>query len=246
LAFRFPSLLSLCGFGGVASIRFSVALARRSVSASEYWSSVMVEHASPNQPDKLMEVYNDFHFQYGVTLSRWAGLEETLCTIFCDLCGLHPDEPMGKALFYSGRSFTARADLLSAAIRTCALGEPEKALLRAILKRARQYSTARNAIAHGVPTHFSRKRFAYQGWRIKEPEQTWELGGIGIDQLKEAEMNFLGLSIICHEANMDALRPPRRWRRKKRLKPTEWYLEQVQELPNSAYPPEEAPIPIEP
>lgn len=34
-ALRFPSLLSLCGFGGVASIRLSVALAPRSVSAPE-------------------------------------------------------------------------------------------------------------------------------------------------------------------------------------------------------------------
>lgn len=30
-----PFLLTLCGFGGVASMRFKVAFARRSISASE-------------------------------------------------------------------------------------------------------------------------------------------------------------------------------------------------------------------
>lgn len=204
----------------------------------------MAKDRPPRDESTLSQIYHDFHFQYGLTLSRWASLEETLCITFCDLCGLHPDEPMGKALFFSGRSFTTRADLLSAAIRTSTLGEVEKLLLRAILKKARQYSTARNAIAHGVPSHFVQKGYVYQGWRIKEPEQTWEMGGIGIDQLKEAEKSFLDLGLICHEANMDALRP-RGWR-KKRLKPTEWYLERVQELPSAAYVPEEAPIPIEP
>jgi hypothetical protein len=33
--FLFPNLLSLCGFGDVASMRFNVSLARCSVSASE-------------------------------------------------------------------------------------------------------------------------------------------------------------------------------------------------------------------
>lgn len=179
--------------------------------------------------------YEEFHLQYGIALSYWATLEENLCGMFCDLCGLDPDGDAGPAIFFSGRSFATRADLLSAAIRTSELGETEKALFRAILKKARQFSTARNAIAHGVPTNFKKSGNPYQGWRIKEGERTWEEGGIGIDQLRQAEANFRLLIAVSVEVCL-ALFPKKR----RKAVPLETYLERVQALPNNAYSLEEA------
>lgn len=181
--------------------------------------------------DELRKLYSEFHAQYGVTLGEWAGIEQSLCALFVKLCGFDPDHQMGPALFFSGRSFSTRVDLLLAAIRTAALDEAKRDLLRAVLKKARQYSVARNAIAHGVPNHYAHEGNDYQGWRIKEHERAWELGGIGIEQLAEAERNFMELNCICWMVS-DHIGAKRR---KNQLKPTEWYLERVQSLPNHAY-----------
>jgi hypothetical protein len=203
----------------------------------------MVKHTPPNDREQLTQLYHDFHFQYGVTLGRWAGLEQSLCTLFSDLCGFVRDSKVGDALFFSGRSFATRADLLSAAIRVSGLGEPEMAVLKAVLKKARQYSTSRNAIAHGVPQNFVARGTEYQGWRIKEHERAWEIGGIGVAQLREAEKSFLDLDLACHMIRDDMISYRRR--RRKRLKPPEWYLELVQALPKHAYSQEEGQTPKE-
>lgn len=187
-------------------------------------------HLPPKGAEQLLKLHDDFHLQYGATLARWARLEQTLCDLFCGLTGL--GEVTGPALFFSGRSFNSRGDLLSAAIRTSGLNEDVLVILRAVLKKARQFNSARNTIAHGVPTHYVEKGVDYQGWRIKEGDQTWEPGGIGIDQLKAAAMNFTKLDLAAMRA--EAL--VRRKRRGSDLPPLE-HLELIQSLPTDAFVP---------
>src|SRR4026209_1198695 len=86
----------------------------------------------------LSHLEQDFHATYGATLAGWAQLEQTLCQLFCALCRFRPGAKLGPALFFSGRAFNTRADLMAAAVRSSKLKEHEKALVRAILKKARQ------------------------------------------------------------------------------------------------------------
>jgi len=187
-------------------------------------------HLPPKNPKELSRLYEEFHLQYGITLSEWASLEETLGEIFNRLCNFKTWHGMGPALFYSGRSFATRADLLSAAIRTANIAEDLSELLRAILKKSRQFSTSRNTIAHGVPTHYVESGVEYQGWRVKGGEEVWRPGGVGIDDLKAAHENYRTLTVICSYA-FSLLN---RSKRQGLLTPQE-YLAQVQALPSDAF-----------
>ncbi len=191
-------------------------------------------HLPPKKPEELTRLYEEFHLQYGITLSQWATLEETLGEIFNRLCNFEEWHGMGPALFYSGRSFATRADLLSAAIRTAKVSADLTDLLRGILKKARQLSTSRNTIAHGVPTHYAESGLPYQGWRIKSGEETWSPGGVSIDELKIARENYRELAVIGSYAFSILNRS-----RRKGLKPPQEYLAQVQALPSDAFAPSE-------
>ena len=171
-----------------------------------------------------MVVHSDdeFHLAYGKALASWAVIEDALCTAFCLCCKMNPMSQMGRSLFFSGRSFATRADLLSAAIPHSPFDASHQALLKALLKKARQFSSSRNAIAHGIPINLHTESEAYSGVKVKEGQAAWEAGGIGIDKLAEAEVNFDRLSAIIERAA---------WPRDRH----EEYLRQVQELPNAAF-----------
>jgi hypothetical protein len=194
-------------------------------------------HLSPKDPAELLRLFNEFHLQYGMTLASWARLEESLGGIFSVLCGFDQFEGMGPALFYSGRSFATRADLLSAAIRTADLSDDYRELLRAILKKARQFSASRNQIAHGVPTHFIETKTPYQGWRIKGGEQIWRAGGVSLQDLINANANFRDLSILSTHAEQARFKS-----RKKQLTLLPAYLAQALALPSDAFLREEGQI----
>jgi hypothetical protein len=85
----------------------------------------MVENYLP--PDMMQEGLRklefEFYQQYGFTLSGWARLEQTFSRLFCALCGFEKDDPLGPALFFSGRSFNTRAALVGAAFRNAGLNE---------------------------------------------------------------------------------------------------------------------------
>jgi hypothetical protein len=192
-------------------------------------------HLSPKDPAELIRLFDEFHLQYGVTLANWARVEEGLGGIFCVLCGFDQHEGMGPALFYSGRSFATRADLLSAAIRTADISTEHTELLRAVLRKSRQFSTARNQIAHGVPVHFIETKTPYQGWRIKGGEELWHPGGVSLQDLINANANFKDLSVLCVEAEQSL------FKRCGKRPPLSEYLARVHALPNDAFLREEGP-----
>lgn len=132
--------------------------------------------------------------QYGLALSAWSQIENRLGWLFSALCNLSSGpNGMGSALFYSGRSFASRADLLDAAIRANTTApEFQKALFRAILKKARQFSAARNRIAHGFPSTLVGVG-PYQGPKIREGDEIWLSDGIDLKMLHIAADNFLEL-----------------------------------------------------
>ena len=184
----------------------------------------------PKSAEDLRKLYDEFHLQYGETLAQWALLEENLGEIFCWLCGFTFDHPLGRAVFYSGRSFATRADLLSAAIRCSERSKELGELFAAILKKARQLSSSRNVIAHGVPRNFFSDKEGCLGWTIKEGEFSWDRGGIGLHELENAEKNFRLLTIICTRI-LDRLNSSRR----RPIIQTSVSLDQVKRIPADGF-----------
>jgi hypothetical protein len=180
--------------------------------------------------ESLSKLEQDFYLIYGSTLAAWARLEQTLGQLFCVLCGFDPDNQLGRELFFSGRSFQTRADLLSAALRVSETPEEVKAVVRAVRKKARDYSGSRNAIAHGYPSHSIFPNIEWQGWRIKEGEQSHLPGGIGIEELKAAKSNFWQLEWAAESATSLVRNHQRGY-----PQPPEEHLERVQALPPNAF-----------
>ena len=129
---------------------------------------------------------------------------------------------LGRAIFFSGRSFATRADLLSAVIPLSPFESDHQEFLKAILKKARQFSAGRNAIAHGIPVNLHSHDESYTGPKVKEGRTSWESGGIGIDALLMAQINFNSLAEIIEQAVFPSAQ-------------REEYLLRVQALPNEAF-----------
>jgi hypothetical protein len=164
-----------------------------------------------------------FYLCYGQTLAAWAELEQNLARVFCILCNMNSACGLGPALFFSGRSFATRADLLTAAVDAADKDLETALVIRAIIKKARQFSSARNAIAHGVPASFWENGHT-EGIRIKEGKRAYEHGGIGLPELHEAHANFSTLSMLARKVYVAA--------DEGRLQE---HLERVQALPKDAY-----------
>jgi hypothetical protein len=195
--------------------------------------------------ESIAKLEFDFYQQYGLTLANWARLEQTLSELFCEICGFHTGE-LGPALFFSGKSFSARAALLGAAARSAGIAEPVQEVVRALLKKARQFETARNKITHGYPVHAVWNGVEWQGWRIKEGDEAYQPGGIGMDELKNAAQWFMQLEHYAGSARTLVSN----WRSGAKMS-VEGYLEIIRALPNDALLPSEdptasrSPLPLE-
>lgn len=93
-----------------------------------------------------------FHLEYGRAADAWATLEYVLSMWFRELAGMQNNNAafMSSRLFYSGRSFQTRRDLLRAALEETELDADTVAFFRAALKLSTTYSADRNRIAHRV------------------------------------------------------------------------------------------------
>jgi hypothetical protein len=182
--------------------------------------------------DDPRERYRIFHLNYGITLGEWALLEDALCELFQRLAVIRPK--LARAMFYSGRSFATRADLFSAALEAAAAPESYKAACKATLKRARQYSSARNTIAHGIPVDMRHStEEGLHRYRVKQGRSIMEAGGVTQGQMQAAAIYFRGLQEIIWRI---ALTPFDEQEAIVRCH------EQVLQLPNEALPLEEDPI----
>jgi hypothetical protein len=170
-----------------------------------------------------------FHAEYGRALASWAMVEQSFSTLFCRVCEFDPEESLGPAIFFSGRSFQTRAALVGAACRNAGLDGDIQEIIRAALKKARQFETARNKIAHGYPTHIIFEGVDWQGWRIKEGENAKKPGGIGYMNLKSANLCFYELARM-----VDRIKVLITARERGYFPPAEEYLGPIRELPNDA------------
>jgi hypothetical protein len=96
----------------------------------------------------VTEIANAFYLQYGRTVDAWASLERCLADCFRLLSGT--SIAMADAIFYSGRSFQTRRDLMLAALATSTLDKEIIDFLAAAVRRAAEYSKFRNQIAHRI------------------------------------------------------------------------------------------------
>jgi hypothetical protein len=102
------------------------------------------------RPEQLAEATAEFYHFYGHALARWSQLETAFYYWFERTTGMQ--DAMARAIFYGGRGFFARAEMLEAAIEHATTLDPtQSAFLKEALKRAKGYSSFRNKIAHGEP-----------------------------------------------------------------------------------------------
>ena len=106
-------------------------------------------HFSFDGPQTI-EAANAFHLSYGHTMSAWGMLESQLFHWFFYISGIG-NESMARAIYYSAKSFNARADMLEEVLRVATLNEGQAPFLKGAIKKARTYSSFRNSATHGEP-----------------------------------------------------------------------------------------------
>lgn len=93
-----------------------------------------------------------YHQALGEAIAAWAELEDILGHFFCAVAGVN--RFTGLAIFYSGRNFGTRADMLAAALTKPQCADIEMPVITTGLAIARRYSSFRNAMAHDRHVQF--------------------------------------------------------------------------------------------
>ena len=183
---------------------------------------------TPEQVRQTNQVHAEFHHAYGLAMAQWAKLERMLYYWFAYITRV--EDKMARAIFFSGRSFNARAEMLLAAIEHAQLSAGQIEFIKASHKRAWGYSGFRNTITHGESMMNAKllngvvqsvEYLIVQGKAVG-PQGT----DVSIDQLLTAADNFHRLAEIIHNAHPVYGEKPQ--------KPPEEYLALVNALPNQA------------
>jgi len=82
-------------------------------------------------------------------MAKWATLEQRLFFWFAQLSGMSHD--MSRAVFYSSKNFAGRADMVEAVTDIADIPDDVRKFLKAAIKKARQFNSFRNNLAHGEP-----------------------------------------------------------------------------------------------
>ncbi|MBZ0148402.1 MAG: hypothetical protein K8F62_12805 [Pseudorhodoplanes sp.] len=178
----------------------------------------------------------EFFHAYGAAMAEWASVERALYYWFLGITGMR--DGMARAIFYSGRSFNARAEMLQSAIGSAyRQSEAEVTFIKAALKKAWSYSGFRNNIAHGEPmlNVAGANEIFYtivQGKRIGMSEPS-----VAIEDMETAAENFSKLKQLLIDM-IPEYRP-------QNPKSPEEYLALVQGLPSQPHT-KSAPNPSEP
>jgi hypothetical protein len=101
----------------------------------------------PSKRDAVQEAHANFYLVYGAAVAAWARVEQGLYFWFERVSGMHPKT--ARQVFYSGKSFNARADMFAAVMHAPHLLPHRKEFMKAALNKARQYSEFRNITVHG-------------------------------------------------------------------------------------------------
>jgi hypothetical protein len=139
----------------------------------------------------------EFHLAYGMALSEWALVESSLYSWFQLTTDMK--DKMARSVFYSAKSFAGRAEMLEAALGESTHTTDILDFAKAVIKKARTYSTFRNEITHGemlltlkVGDENSAHYTLVQGKDIN-------IDGITIDELKIATTNFKNLRSLAND-----------------------------------------------
>jgi hypothetical protein len=98
-----------------------------------------------------VKAQDQFHLALGRTLGEWAKIEDRLHNWFHYISGMTYET--SKAVFYSARSFSARKEMLEAAL-SHAIFNPASALefIKRATAKSGAYVAFRNRLAHGEPS----------------------------------------------------------------------------------------------
>ena len=176
---------------------------------------------------ELDNATREFNAVYGETLAEWSRLEGQLFYWFRFITSMN--EKLARAIFYSARNFTARADMLSAAMRAGNLEATVLGFLKETLKKIRMYDEFRNRATHGEAhinlqegSPSAKQMVIIQGREVSEQAES---GMVTMLDLMTATNNFKRLRAYLFEGHPDQ-EPP--------LSLLETYQQRVRELPNQA------------
>jgi hypothetical protein len=176
--------------------------------------------------DEFEKHTTQFHLHYGKAMSSWAGLENSLYFWFAAATGM--TGRMARAVFYTARGFSARAEMLLAALEHATKPPAvDRELLKEALKKARSYASYRNRIAHGEPRvqlFEHREKFRPLLTIDDGRKNPAEANSILLDDLDRAAANIHELSMLLIERYpgvIDRSRTPEEWLASLRALPSE-------------------------
>jgi len=136
-----------------------------------------------------------FLAEFGRAMAGWSSVEVHLSIWFNTITGIMPKR-LGRAIYFSGRSFTARSEMFAAALEHGKQPKQVTPLLKQILTKAISYASARNRLAH-----------SYFGTLQDEEDrlragQEWDALHTGItkQELLNASQNFSNLASLITDA----------------------------------------------
>jgi hypothetical protein len=175
----------------------------------------------PASVDQLSEL-DQFYHAYGKALSNWAAVEFQLCAWFERCAGLSIGR--SEAIFFSGRSFQTRAEMLSSVIHTGKISSAWAAFIESALTKAITYNSFRNHIAHAQLESEMFDAANRRFWKLRKPQDWRESGGADQQSLINAAQNFEDLAEILRDGHWLQLRE----------QPTREFLQRLDALPNEA------------
>lgn len=133
--------------------------------------------------------FDEFMLAYGRALAAWAGIEYQLFLWFYAITGMAPD--MAGAVFFSMRSFSAKHDLLKTTASRASLSQEDIGIFINMLNISSNYSSARNSLAHSIPSNIGDD---YSKIQLIDPAKKSKTLEISITMLHHARNNFQTLS----------------------------------------------------
>jgi len=164
----------------------------------------------------------EFMFYYGQAMAEWASVERGLYYWFAGITRMK--DGLARAIFYGAKGFGARAEMLESVIPFAEQQTKEEIeFIKAAIKKAWNFVSFRNAIAHGEPIPMITDHGIHV--RMGKAKDVQDKDTITIEHMGIAAENFSRLasaiiSAIPHHRDGKEIQE---------------YLAQVLELPNQAH-----------
>ena len=170
-----------------------------------------------------------YQLALGKVIHAWAEMEAVLSEWFAELTNLHFQ--VADDLFFSGRNFGTRCDLVRAAMKHTRVKEADLLLVKAFVAVAQRYSGFRNTVAHDQHV-----RFYGRGFRTLPGDDKFAAFADGraytIDDINQAYLNIKMLTKLAYGSVWEM--PVEGWEESAR--------EQILRLPKLAHQSEPTPI----